>query len=287
MIKFGRKIRICICTVGKKENLYVREYVNYYKNLGVNKIFIYDNNDKNDEKFEVVLKDYIDIGFVEIFDYRGIVAAQIGAFENCRKNNYKIFDWLIFYDMDEFLYLRNFNKISDFLNQKKFNKCQSIQLNWFVHTDNNLLYYDNRSLMERFPEKDKKWKGMKIGGTEVIKSILKGHLDVKIIDNHFLNFNLVSCDGFGNIKSVQNIKTNESDHYYYYIDHYWSKSTEEFVNKILKGDAMLGHNNTFTQFNTMRRINMYFSINNITEDRINYIENKTNLNLSKYRKMIK
>ena len=124
-------------------------------------------------------------------------------------------------------------------------------------------------MVKRFPEKNKKWKGIKIGGTDVIKSILKGHIDVKIIDNHILNYNLISCDGFGKIKSVQDIKTNESDHYYYYIDHYWSKSTEEFVNKLTRGDAILGHNNSFTAYNNMRRINMYFSINDITEDRIN------------------
>ena len=65
-IKLFKKIKVCLCTIGKQENLYAREYVNYYRNLGVNKIFIYDNNDKNDEKFDIVLKDYIDKKFVEI-----------------------------------------------------------------------------------------------------------------------------------------------------------------------------------------------------------------------------
>lgn len=278
-LNFFKKIKVCLCTIGKKENLYSREFVDYYKNIGINKIFIYDNNEKNDEKFDLVLNDYIKTGFVKIIDMRGIETPQIMAAEDCRKNNFKKFDWLIFYDMDEFIFLRNYTNINDFLNQKIFNKCQRIQLNWFFHTDNNLLYYDNRTLAERFPETDKRWNGSIIGGSEGIKSILKGNLDFKIHNIHVLNSSLISCDGFGKIKNVYGIITNESDHYYYYIDHYWSKSTEEFVNKLLKGSVALGKNTSLY----MRRINMYFHLCKITLDKINYIENKTKLNLTKFR----
>ena len=191
--------------------------MSYYKSKGITKIFIYDNNDKNGEKFDIVLKDFIDEGFVEIIDIRGVEAPQIEATEDCRIQNFKKFDWLIFYDMDEFIFLRNHSNIIDFLNQKKFRKCQRIQLNWIFHTDNNLLYYDNRTLKDRFPEIDKRWRGKKIGGAEGIKSILRGNLDFKIHNIHVLNSSLRSCDGFGNIKKVHGIITDESDHYYNYI----------------------------------------------------------------------
>ena len=95
---------------------------------------------------------------------------------------------------------------------------------------------------------------------------------------------MISCDGFGKIQKIYGIKTNESDHFFYYIDHYWSKSTEEFVNKLLKGDVVLGYNN---RENNMKRIRMYFSYNKITEDRVNYIENRTQYNLTEYRMLLK
>ena len=50
-------IKVCLCTIGKQENLYVREYVSYYKNYNLDKIFIYDNNEINGEKFEDVIGD--------------------------------------------------------------------------------------------------------------------------------------------------------------------------------------------------------------------------------------
>ena len=48
--------------------------------------------------------------------------------EDCRKNNFKKFDWLIFFDMDEFIFLKNYSNVKEFLNQKIFEKCQIIQL---------------------------------------------------------------------------------------------------------------------------------------------------------------
>ena len=64
----------------------------------------------------------------------------------------------MFYDIDEFIHLKNYINIKLFLNENKFNKCQRIALNWVMHTDNNLIHYDNRSLFERFPEKEKQAK---------------------------------------------------------------------------------------------------------------------------------
>ena len=35
-----------------------------------------------------------------------------------------------------------------------------------------------------------------------------------------------------------NVSTRTPDRKYYYIDHYYSKSTEEFISKLIKGDAL-------------------------------------------------
>lgn len=281
-LKLFNTIKVCLCTIGKKENLYAREYVQHYINKGVDKIFIYDNNDKNGENFETVLYDFIYKGFVEIINFRGVLSPQIKAYRNCYKKNYKNYDFLLFYDMDEFLFLRNFPNIKSFLNQNIFQKCQKIQLNWFTHTDNNKLFYENRSLSERFPEKEKKWRKIKIGGTDIVKSILRGNITTNINDVHLLNNRLIGCDGFGRIKNNKVMFQTNSDHYYNYIDHYWSKSTEEFVNKLIRGGGVHGQDTDFKK----RRIDLYFLQNQITLNKIKYIEKKTKFNLSKYRKIL-
>lgn len=67
----NKKIRVCLCTLGKQENRYIREFVEHYKNYGVDKIYLYDNNDINGEKFEEIINDYIQKGFVEVINFRG------------------------------------------------------------------------------------------------------------------------------------------------------------------------------------------------------------------------
>ena len=59
------------------------------------------------ENFEEIIGDYIIQGFVEIKNWRGIEKAQFKIMNDCYRNNYDIFDWLIFYDIDEFIYLKN------------------------------------------------------------------------------------------------------------------------------------------------------------------------------------
>ena len=58
--------------------------------------------------------------------------------------------------------------------------------------------------------------------SRLIKSILKGGLDIQIKKTHELNQNFVSCNGFGKLVNSTGMRTNRTDHYYYYIDHYWS-----------------------------------------------------------------
>ena len=222
------KSKVCLCTIGKNENLYVKEFVEHYKSYGIDKIFIYDNNDIEGEIFDNVIPEYIKNHFVEIINYRGKNKAQLVAMNDCYKNNYKNYNWLLFYDMDEFIFLKNFKNIKLFLNKKRLNNCQIIQLNWVQHTDNNLLYYDNRSLSQRFIER-----GKKIEGLIDIKSIIRGNISTNIIDAHYINPNLKCCDGYGKKKIIINKMFDLfPDYNNYFIDHYYSKSTQEFINII-------------------------------------------------------
>ena len=101
--KIKNNIKVCLCVVGKKENMYAKEYVNYYKKLGYNHIYIYDNNDINDEKFESVLSEEINSNYVTIVNYRGLKGRQCEAYQDCYKKYNKYYNWLSFYDFDEFL----------------------------------------------------------------------------------------------------------------------------------------------------------------------------------------
>jgi len=98
------KTKTAICLIAKQENRYIKEFVNYYKKLRINKIFLYDNNDFDGEHFEDILSKYIKYNFVEIINYRGKYKPQKQAYNHCYINNNKDYNWIAFYDADEYLY---------------------------------------------------------------------------------------------------------------------------------------------------------------------------------------
>ena len=196
-------------------------------------------------------------------------------YQDCYQKYYDKYEWLIFNDIDEFLYLKNYNNIKAFLNQSKFKKCQSIHLNWLLYTDNNLLYFQNKSVIERFKEKDPIRRQRKIFFYSNGKSILRGHIpNITIINFHFISNSINNCNGFG-----KEIYFNKPDYKYYYFKHYYCKSTEEFIEKLKKGDV----------YNTTNdiKIAFYFIYNKITFEKLNYIEKELGLNLSHYKSQIK
>ena len=42
--------------ISKRENLYIQEFIDHYKNLSYDHIFIYDNNDIDGERLEDVIQ---------------------------------------------------------------------------------------------------------------------------------------------------------------------------------------------------------------------------------------
>ena len=276
--KKNNEVKVCLCTMGKNENKYARQFIEHYKNLQVDKIFIYDNNDLQGEKFEEVIQDYIDSDYVEILNWRGRKRQVINIMNDCYFTNNMNYDWLIFYEFDEFLFLKDFTNIKTYLNDYRFHYCKKIYLNWLIHTDNMLLNYDKRPLYVRFPQIENLTRRKMRGGLSTIKSIIRGGIkNMKIECVHKLSSNIEGCNGFGKKINLIGIQTNKTDYKYYYIDHFFSKSTEEFINKINRGDVLHAGDNK------LERIKAYFSINKVTFEKIKMIETLTGLNLSKLR----
>ena len=163
----NKYIKIALCTMGKNENLYAREFIEYYMNLGVDHLFIYDDNDNFTEKIE----DILDLKYkdkVSLYNAKQLnLNNQSDAFTNCYENNLKIYDWFIMIDMDEYLYIVK-DSLKNYLTRIVFNKCDFIKVHWVNSKDNNLLYYDSRPLFERFPKPYLK--------SIFIKSIIRGNI---------------------------------------------------------------------------------------------------------------
>ena len=164
-----KKIKIALCTLAKNENLYANEFINYYIKLGIDQIFIYDDNDEklNAEKIaDIMIFRYKK--YLTIYDnIKNEIHNQSEAFTDCYNKHFKQYDWILMIDMDEYLYIVN-NTLKNYLSSPIFDECDFIKFHWLLPTDNGLLHYDSRPLFERFKEPYIK--------SRFIKSIVKGNI---------------------------------------------------------------------------------------------------------------
>jgi hypothetical protein len=228
-------LKTAICLIIKQENRYIKEFVDYYKKLNIKKIFLYDNNDINGEYSEGILSNYIKLNFVEIINYRGKHKPQFHAYNHCYISNNKYFNWIAFFDVDEYLYINSYTDINKFLSLNRFRKCSSILFNWKYYGDNDKIYYEPRPLQERFTkpfyfkkQKGKNIKCLKSAGKTIVRTGLN------LTWAHFPHYlkNKPICKPNGRI-----LKNYFSPPQYWtaHIKHYATKSTEEFIERVIKG----------------------------------------------------
>ena len=218
--------------MGKKENLYAKEFIDYYFQLGVDHIFIYDNNEPLTEKIEDVLDNQYKekITFYDTFNLN--ISNQGKAFTDCYKNNSNKFDWFIMVDMDEFLYIVK-DSLKNYLSKEIFNKCDFIKIHWANSQDNNLLHYDPRPLFERFKKPYIK--------SKFVKTIIRGNITKLLYWVHSPNYSPIkntTCTNEGSIINYTNINIEYIDEINVnkaYLIHFRFKSTEEFINKYRRG----------------------------------------------------
>lgn len=259
---------IAICAIAKNENLYINEFINYYKNLGINKVYLYDNNDIFGENFTFILKDDIKSNFVEVINIRGKTEYQIKAYNECYRNHIDDYSWFLIVDVDEYLYIKNNVSLYNYLNNPKFKKCNNIHINHKMYGDSDLLNYDNRTLFQRFT---KNFIYMKF-----MKTIVRGGLKNANMHLH-RSFNISKyCDSEGNyltpvagakgVYSTKKLCKNKAE-----IRHYITKSVEEFYIRLLRGwPDMKKGSKRYNEF-VARRIKMFFRINKITKKKLDII----------------
>ena len=275
--KIGNKKKIdnkdyfaCFVGIGKKENKYLRELIEYYLKLGVEKFILGDNNDPNSEKFSDVIQDYVDKGIVDIIDLIDSSFGQSAFFNLTYKRYNRNCKWFTFFDIDEYLEV-HFEKdkplkLKEFLSNEIFDKCEAIEFNWVMYTDNDLIYYDKRPLNERFTEPY-----FSFPDNIYVKSMARGNLNKTVFattkSNHVPDENLKICDCMGRIIKGYNAYTlNPPVFDYGYLKHFSDKTAEEYCNKVSRGFPGK------TKLDPQERAEMFFEINKFSYEKLKVME---------------
>ena len=138
-----------------------------------------------------------------------------------------------------------------------------------VHNDNNQLFYQNISLFKRFPN-------IVVSDNLQVKMIIKGGINdirIKTTAQCSLTNNeskILKCDGFGRPTNINGFFTKITDYKYNYVDHFFCKSSEEFTNKLARGDSLF--TGKALEIYKLNRIKRYFEYNNFTYEKLKMFE---------------
>lgn len=144
--------KVLLCAIAKQENLYIKEWVDYHLNLGFDHITIYDNNNTGGERISDVVSGDMR---VDVVDFRGKTQksceTQVEAYNHCYRNasNYT---WVLFIDIDEFLWFKDYANVKTFLSQNWVRRANVIRFHWKCYSDGEQLRYEDRPVMERFTQ---------------------------------------------------------------------------------------------------------------------------------------
>lgn len=228
-----------LIAIARMENRYLRHWVEHYQCLGLSNIILCDNNDIDGERFDEVIQDYIESGFVIVKDYRGMDSPQILAYQDMFEEYHNAYDWLAFFDCDEYLIMEEgFRNIEEFLSQDKFNDFHSVRINWKCYGDSGLIEPDySTPVTERFTIPSNCWKE-----DCTIKSIVRGKIaGITIPNPHYAiseQEGYHSCDVNGTLVPTDEMYLKEVIEGTR-IHHYVTKTIKEYFQKIKRGDVLI------------------------------------------------
>lgn len=270
-------MKTLLCCIGRQENAYIREFVEYYKLLGVTNICLYDNNYDGEENFKDVIGDYIDNGFVFLKDYRNRKVCQLAAYNECYKTYGNEYDWIMFFDIDEFMFLNEDKTLHDYLSRDEFKEYEMIHINWLVYGDGDMLKNDGRPILQRIktPLDLNQKVDYDFPDNFHIKSIIKGGLETVewAVTPHTPINPLKCCNSYG-------ISCNSTSPFALYdyrragLRHFTTKTADEFADKVKKGFA--DANPTSKE----KMIRLFFKRNKVTKEKVELFKEKLGIDAS-------
>lgn len=273
-------MKVAICAICRLENKYIREWVAYYKNLGIDHIYLYDNNDENSERLSHVLLDYLNEGYVsitEIFGRQGLESkgCQTGIYNECFNLHRYEYDWFGFFDIDEFVCIPN-RTLHEFLSDNKFYDTDVIHMSWQIYGDCGHTFYENKPVQERFntPCPIDAIYAQKFPENSWVKSFVKCASKVTQIHPHSAYTTGICRTADGILTDCTKRQEVVISWNNAFVKHYITKSLQEHIER-----RIFFLNNVFCHIPTTvdLQLRCYFNINSYTKEKIELLRQMYNI----------
>lgn len=224
---------LSIVAIAKNEGEYIEEWLAYYKSVGVDRVYLYENNGTDNMKEKV--RPFIDSGFVVYNDFPGD-AKQLPAYNHAIQEYGHKTRYMAMVDCDEFL----------MPTQAQFDLANAVKtvfdttvhsggigINWCVYGSSNKFKKEPGLVMERFKMRanDQAW------NNKLIKTIVDPRLVKCFVSPHFAVYRLGAWCVDTKGHRVGTWYINDVDFSVLRCNHFFCKSVEEFRNKQARGLA--------------------------------------------------
>ncbi len=220
------KYYLAVCTLAKNEGPYIQEWVEWYKKMGVEKIYFYDNESTDNTR--EILEPYIKSGFVD-YEFIEGYSKQLFIYDKCLDDHRFEARWIAIVDLDEFIVPLKDKNIPDYL--KKLEDFSVVEINWLCYGSGGAKKKEPGGVMERF--KRHSVSNHKLN--RYIKSIVDPRRVYSMIGAHeAARITGKAADSHGDPVKI-NFHDREPQHDVIKINHYAVKSFEEFKQKQARG----------------------------------------------------
>ena len=227
------KYFLSMVSIVRDENEYLKEWMDYHFNLGFDHFYIYDNESEIPVKEYLESINYENIDKVTIVDWKTTDWSQQDAYNNWLQTYGKESKWFLGADPDEFVYIKDTSKtLIEFLTENS--DVTSIKCLWLHFNANGHETKTSDPVMERFTTSTD-WDDYKHGGKKFSQS------------NRILRFrSYVPISKIAEAKEFdyEDSVVNE----YFRLNHYYTKSYEEWVDKIKRGSSNPNFRRKYSEF---------------------------------------
>lgn len=237
------KYELSIVAIVKNEGQYIKEWIDYHHLIGIDHIFLFDNG--SDDNTKDVAKKYVDKGFITLIDYPGL-KKQISAYNYAIRRFKKLSKYIAFIDADEFIYVHN-NDIKGTIKSilKKDPKAAGVAVNWRMfgaaghETKPEGFVIENYLYRAEYGKK----------GNNCVKSIVNPRKVLFFHNPHYPIYFPIwhSIDENGRI--VKKWSNDVEETKYIQLNHYFTKSKEEWIKRRSTARADNGKKRALEEFN--------------------------------------
>lgn len=214
---------LSVCSIFRDEAPYLKEWIEFHLMMGAERFTLYDN--RSQDGWREVLKPYGDV--VEVVDWPYPPPCVLEFLKHYLAGHHE--GWTAFIDPDEFLYAPEHVTLAEFLEALP-EEWGALAANWLCFGSSGLERHDARPMIERFVFRhhDDFWMN------HHVKSVVR--MDRKInptSDNHWFEVEGGTFDERG--RKVASCFTREVSHERVRVNHYTTKSRQEYMLRAARG----------------------------------------------------